>query len=327
MTEAQARRALVEAGRRLLAEGLVARTWGNLSVRVDERTMAITPSGIAYPDLTEQMVVLVDLADGSWSGPHRPSGERAVHREVYRRRPDVTAGVHTHQAAASICAAARVQVPAPFGLVPCAPYGLPGTARLTRATVGTLAGGPAVLMANHGVFAVGAGLEQAFARVADLEQACAAHVAARRPAGRGPLPADADAPWDPAFLQPLDLADGTPAWLSTAPFTVAFAAEGRALPAVLDDVAQLTGRRVACVPALPRRRPRGDAVIVAERGALVQGEDHEAVAMVVEKAARAWIGAAGLGGASVLPGWEALLMRSVYARSYSRQAAAARGGR
>ena len=45
--------------------------------------------------------------------------------------------------------------------------------------------------------------------------------------------------------------------------------------------------------------------------------------LLVEKAARAWIGAAGIGGAIALPTWEALLMRVVYARSYSKQAAAA----
>ena len=50
-------------------------------------------------------------------------------------------------------------------------------------------------------------------------------------------------------------------------------------------------------------------MLVPGRGALVFGADHEAVAMVVEKAARAWIGAAGLGGAKALPVWEALLMR------------------
>ena len=48
--------------------------------------------------------------------------------------------------------------------------------------------------------------------------------------------------------------------------------------------------------------------------------------MVVEKAARASIGGAGLGGAKALPAWEALLMRIVYARSYSKQAAAAHAG-
>ena len=46
--------------------------------------------------------------------------------------------------------------------------------------------------------------------------------------------------------------------------------------------------------------------------------------MVVEKAARAWIAGAGLGGAVPLPAWEAVLMRAVYERSYSKRAAAGR---
>ncbi len=326
MSEGHGRRELVEAGHRLLAEGLVARTWGNLSVRLDDRTMLVTPSGIAYPDLTEAMIVRVDLDTDEWTGSFRPSGEFKLHRETYRRRPEVMAGVHTHQVAASICAAARVSVPTPFGEVPCAPYALPGTKRITEGTVGALGAGPAVLMANHGAFAVGSSLEEAFDRVSQLERACADHVVAKRPREGAHMPADPDAPWDPACLQPVDLVDGTTAWLSTAPFTVRFSILRRALPPVLDDLAQLTGRRVATLRSTPKRRPRADAVLVPGRGALVFGSDHEAVAMVVEKAARAWIGGAGLGGARPLPAWEALLMRVVYVRSYSKQAASARVG-
>ena len=150
MIESEAREALVEGGRRLLAEGLVARTWGNLSLRLDDGSIAITPSGIPYGDLTAAMIVRMDPETGAWSGPWRPSGERKVHLEVYRRRPEVQAVVHTHQMAASICAAARSPLPASAGTVPCAAYALPGTKKLTTATVGALGDGPAVLMANHG---------------------------------------------------------------------------------------------------------------------------------------------------------------------------------
>ena len=323
MSEADARRDLVSAGHRLLADGLVARTWGNLSVRLDERSMLVTPSGISYPDLTEKMIVRVDLDSGEWTGSYKPSGERKLHSETYRRRPEVMAGVHTHQVAASICAAARVQVPTPFGEIPCAPYALPGTKKITAGTVGALGQGPAVLMANHGAFAVGGTLDEAFDRVSELERACAAHVVAEWPKVGSTMPADADAPWDPACLHAVRLADGTDAWLSTAPFTVRFSTLGKSLPPVLDDLAQLTGRHVASTSAVPGKRPRADALLVAGRGALVLGDDHEAVGMVVEKAARAWIGAAGLGGARALPMWEALLMRVIYARSYSKQASAA----
>ena len=257
MSEAEARRELVDAGHRLLADGLVARTWGNLSVRLDERSMLVTPSGIAYPDLTAKMIVRVDLASGEWAGEYKPSGERKLHSETYRRRPEVMAGVHTHQVAASICAAARVPVPTPFGEVPCAPYALPGTKKITEGTVGALGAGPAVLMANHGAYAVGGTLEEAFDRVSELERACAAYVVAKRPYEGSHMPADPDAPWDPACLQPVELGDGSPAWMSTAPFTVRFSTLRRPLPPVLDDLAQLTGRRVAIVAVDPEAAPAG----------------------------------------------------------------------
>ncbi|MCU0301821.1 MAG: class II aldolase/adducin family protein [Candidatus Nanopelagicales bacterium] len=320
-SDAEARRSLVEHGRRLLAEGLVARTWGNLSVRLDERTMLVTPSGIQYQDLTEAMIVPVDLETGEWTGDHKPTSERRVHREAYRRRPDVHAVVHTHQMAASICAAARVPVTAPFGEVPCAPYALPGTKQVMQVTIDALGDRPAALMANHGVLTVGASLDEAFDLAEELERTCATWVVDRRPREGSHPPAAPDAPWDPSCLEPLALADGTRAWLSGAPWTLRFSTLRRPLPAVIEDLAMLAGRRVDVARTVPKRRPRADAVLVPGRGALVCGDDHEAVAMVVEKAARAWIGGQGLGGAKPLPGWQALLMRAVYVRSYAKQAA------
>jgi hypothetical protein len=203
---------------------------------------------------------------------------------------------------------------------------LPGTKRITEATIGALGDRPAVLMANHGVFAVGADLERAFGLVEELERTCARYVVEHRPREGSHPPAEPDAPWDPACLQQISLRDGSPAWLATAPYTVRFSILRRPLPPVLDDLAQLTGRHVPVARAIPKRRPRRDALLVPGRGALVFGEDHEAVAMVVEKAARAWIGGQGLGGAKPLPAWEALLMRTVYVRSYAKQAAASHAG-
>jgi L-ribulose-5-phosphate 4-epimerase len=322
MDEHAAREALVDGGRRLLSEGLVARTWGNLSVRLADGRIAITPSGIRYDDLRPPMVVVIDPVTGRWAGELRPSGERKVHLAVYARRPAVRAIVHTHQMAASICAAARAELPTPAGTVPCAAYALPSTKKLTEATVGALGDGPAVLMANHGALTVGADLDEAFARITDLERAAARHVVDSRPREGSHMPGDPAEPWDPAWLSPVELRDGSTAWLSAAPFTVRFSMLRRDLPPVLDDLAQLIGRRVASTRWLPERAPRADALLVAGQGALVTGDDHEAVAMVVEKGARAWIGAQGLGGARPLPLHEVMLMRAVYRRSYAKQASA-----
>lgn len=322
MNEADARVALVQAGHQLLAAGLVARTWGDLSVRLDDGAVAITPSGVPFTDLNEATVVPVGLDTGAWTGDLEPSSEHDLHREIYRRRPDVEAIVQTRQVAASICAAARVALPTQFGSVPCAPYALMRTTRRIEGTVGALADGPAVLMANHGVLSVGAMLDEALGRIVGLERASAEYVVVARPHEGSHLPAAADEPWDPSWVEPIGLADGSSGWVSSAPYTLRFSMLRRELPPVLDDLAQLTGRRVRSRDRLPRRRPRAEAVLVSGYGALVAGADPEAVAMVVEKAARAWIAAAGLGGAVALPGWQARLVRASYLRS-SRQAGSA----
>ena len=62
-TEQEARKLVVEAGRRLLERGLVARTWGNISARVSDTHFIITPSGMAYDTMTEDHLVLVDGPD------------------------------------------------------------------------------------------------------------------------------------------------------------------------------------------------------------------------------------------------------------------------
>jgi L-fuculose-phosphate aldolase len=310
MTEQEARRALVEAGHRLAAEGLVARSWGNVSVRLDGSTMAVTPSGVLWNNVTEEQISLVDLETGEWRGTWKPSGERKVHREIYRRRPEVNAVVHTHQNAASACAAARQPVPVPTGVVPCAPYALPGTKTLTRATVAALGPGATVLLANHGVFTTGRDLGQAFAEAAMLEHDCADYLEVVAPR---PLPARADAKWQSSWLTPLDTESG--AFFSAAPYTVAWSQRGKPLLAVLDDLAQLAGSQVPC-RAEPS--PRLDACLIRNRGAVVRGPDAEALAMVIEKAARAVIAGEGLGGARRFPAWEARLMRWVYKNSYRK---------
>jgi L-fuculose-phosphate aldolase len=320
MTEAQARSGLVQAGLRLSGAGLVARSWGNLSLRLGEGAMAVTPSGIQYADLREDMIVVVDLKTGEWSGEWKPTSERKIHREIYLKRPEVGAIVHTHQSAASACAAARAPVSAPWGAVPCAAYALPGTKTLTRAVVGTLGAGPAVLMANHGALVVGETMNGAFETILALETACADYLEAEF---RGKLPARADAPWDPSWLESVTLSDGSEALLSRAPFTLAWADEEGPARATLDDLAQLAGPRIPRLPRRPARMPASRIALVKGSGAFIAGADAEAVAMVAEKAARAAICGRDFGGAVPIPAWEARLMRFVYEKSYAKRAAKA----
>ena len=173
------------AGLRLSKEGLVARSWGNISIRIDEHTMAVTPSGIKYEDVKPEHIAIINLADGTYQCEFKPSGERKLHIAVYRARPEVGAIIHTHQMAASVCAAVRATVPVDAkkaqsvlgaDAVYCGAYGLPGTKKLTSQTVAAIKGGNSALMANHGVVCLGTDMAAAFNVAKVLEEVCSGYI-------------------------------------------------------------------------------------------------------------------------------------------------------
>ncbi len=182
----EAQHNICAAGLRLVKEGLVARTWGNISIRIDDSTMAITPSGVKYEDVRPELIVVVNLKDGRYEGDVKPSGERKLHSEIYRNRPEVGAIIHTHQINASVCSAARKEVPVlssddreilAADLIRCGGYGLPGTKKLTTETVSVINGSLCALMANHGAVCMGKNLEEAFNVSRVLEKVCGEYIA------------------------------------------------------------------------------------------------------------------------------------------------------
>lgn len=178
--------AVVGAGRRLLAEGLVARTWGNVSVRAGAEHMLITPSGRAYEGMAPEDIVPVNLRTGAYDGPLKPSSEGKLHAEIYRTRSEIQAVIHTHQMNASTVAAARREVPPILDdmvqiigpSVRVADYALPSTNKIVRVTVKALRGRMAALMANHGAVCLGRNLDEAFVVAQVLEKACKAFIEA-----------------------------------------------------------------------------------------------------------------------------------------------------
>jgi len=177
---------IIQGGLRLLKEGLVARTWGNISIRVDESYMLITPSGRTYETLTESDIVLVNYHTSKHEGEIKPSSEKELHCEIYRTRPKIKAVIHTHQMNASTVATARREVPPILDdmtqiigpTVRVAPYALPSTKKITKKTVKALKGRNAALMANHGAVCVGRDLDEAFVVCQVLEKACKAFIEA-----------------------------------------------------------------------------------------------------------------------------------------------------
>jgi L-ribulose-5-phosphate 4-epimerase len=146
--------------------GLVAWTSGNVSARVpDAELMVIKPSGVSYPDLTPESMVVCDLHGNRVAGSYSPSSDTAAHAYVYRHMPDVGGVVHTHSTYATAWAARGEAVPCVLtamadefgGEIPVGPFALIGGDEIGQGVVATLTGhrSPAVLMRSHGVFTIG----------------------------------------------------------------------------------------------------------------------------------------------------------------------------
>ena len=186
MTIDEIRRLVCDSGRKLLEHGYVSGTWGNISFRIDDKFMAITPSGREYETMLDEEIVIVNYIDHTYEGSIKPSSEFKLHTEIYRTRKEINAVIHTHQMNASTVAAARREVPPILDdmaqiigpTVRCAEYALPNTKKIVRATVKALSGRFAALMANHGAVCVGRDMTEAFVVCQVLEKACKAFIEA-----------------------------------------------------------------------------------------------------------------------------------------------------
>ena len=168
------RAAVVGAGQQLLATGLVRGTSGNVSVRSGD-AVAVSPTGVPYGRLAPADIPVIDLAGEQLAGALRPTSELALHLAVYRARPDVAAIVHTHSMFATVFAVLGEPIPpvhyqlARAGEVRVAPYARYGSAELAGVCVRALGGSGAVLLAHHGVVAVGGDLAAAMAVAESVE--------------------------------------------------------------------------------------------------------------------------------------------------------------
>jgi L-fuculose-phosphate aldolase len=178
MLLAEERQAIVDGGKTMLGVGLTSGTGGNLSTFCRRRELvAISPSGVAYDVMQPRDVVLVDLTGHPVEGDLAPSSELGFHLNIYRRRPEVGAVVHTHSIYATTLACLGWELPAVHYLVgfaghkvPLAPYATFGTDELAVNVADTLADDyNAVLLANHGAVAVGANLKAALNTAEEVE--------------------------------------------------------------------------------------------------------------------------------------------------------------
>ena len=173
----QERQQIVDYGLKLIRSGLTTGSGGNLSIlSLDANLIAISPSGIDYHDVTIADVVVVDRAGNRVEGERKPSSELGFHLALYDAREDITAVVHTHSVYATTMACLHWEIPAVHYLVafsgdkvPLAPYATFGSDALAENIVASIGDYNAVLLANHGLVAVGHDLAKAFNTAEEIE--------------------------------------------------------------------------------------------------------------------------------------------------------------
>lgn len=200
MSDRTLREAVAEIARRLHARGWVANHDGNVTARAGADRFVATPTATSKAVVTADRLLVVDGKGERVSGTAKPFGELGLHLTVYANRPDVNAVVHAHPPAATglACAASRL-LERPFiaeavvslgPSIPTVPFAPPG-AEACAALAPYVAEHDAVLIANHGVFAWGADLEQAYLRLELVEHLARVALEAERAGGIRPLPESA----------------------------------------------------------------------------------------------------------------------------------------
>jgi L-fuculose-phosphate aldolase len=170
---------IVDVCRRLYERGLIAGPDGNVSVRLSNGSILITPSGQSKGKVTAESLVVIDPRGQMIEGDGRPSSEMRMHLRIYQRRADVNAVVHAHPPTATGFGVAGIAITAPvlpevilqMGTVPLVPYATPGTDALPDSMEPFLMEHDAFLLANHGATTVGSTLELAHQRMESLEHA------------------------------------------------------------------------------------------------------------------------------------------------------------
>lgn len=304
MSNMDKRREIIDTGIGLLEEKLVARTWGNISARIDADNYLITPSGLDYTSMREEDIVSVNIKTGEYTGINRPSGEKGVHSAAYEVFDDVNFVVHTHQTYATAVSLAgfdslEATAGSPAGSesfditeeeieklggIALAEYGLPGTKEITNACKSALlTGAHTVLMIHHGVLVLGKDKEEAMKRVKLLESICERNVkrVIKDNTLNNYLKALNTCPEDNSSYRYCEVL--------TDKALIALSNSETEIFSQLDDVSQMIGTKIVTVDSLDKALKLSDnAVLIKGVGALIKAEnkdDLEALKVLMNKMA------------------------------------------
>lgn len=180
------REQVIQVGLDALAAGIVHGTAGNMSIRdAESGLIAISPSGIPYPQVTPGDVVIVDVDANVVDGRRKPSSETPLHTMIMKARPDVTAIVHTHSHYSTVVSCIRSYLPPILtettlvvgARIPVTRYGLTGTPDFGQSVLEIMTPHlKAVLLKNHGLITFGDSFAAALTYSEIVEEAAKVYV-------------------------------------------------------------------------------------------------------------------------------------------------------
>ncbi len=198
MSEHESRLDILRIGKMLHERGLIAATDGNISARLPDGAILITPTCISKGMMSTEDLVVVDMHGRRLAGYRDVSSEIGMHLTIYSMRPDVNAIVHAHPPTATGFAACGLsldqalisEVLLSLGGVPLARYATPGTSELSESLEPFIPDHDAVLMANHGVVTYGCDLMQAYLNMETVEHFAKIALVVKQLGCEHPLAAD-----------------------------------------------------------------------------------------------------------------------------------------
>ncbi len=198
LTECELRRDLVRFSKWLSRLGFTPGTSGNLSVRLDEHRLLVTPTGASKYLLAPADMVIVDLQGRQLAGSRKVTSEVSMHLAVYQHREDIAAVIHSHPpiATAFACAGRALdemlcqEAVMTLGIVPLAKYATTGTDEVATSLIPLIPRHEAILMANHGVVTYGETLLEAFLKMETVEHLAHIGLVAHQLGSAQPLRAD-----------------------------------------------------------------------------------------------------------------------------------------
>jgi L-fuculose-phosphate aldolase len=165
--------------RRLYKQGLTTTSGGNISLRLSDDLILITPTATDKGRMKWKEVGIVNIFGENFTPQLKPSIETAMHLAIYKRKNDVSAIVHAHPVFASLFTAIKAKIntnltseaKAILGDPLLVRYAVMGSKALAEVAAENIMKSDILLLENHGILTTGSTLLQAFDKIEVLENA------------------------------------------------------------------------------------------------------------------------------------------------------------